>query len=349
VPTRFEQQDLFVAGHAGYHTYRIPSLIATPRGALLAFCEGRRHSRGDSGAIDLLLRRSPDGGASWEPPRVVARDAENTVGNPCPVIDYENARVLLLHTRNRGEDNEAQILAGTSQGTRTVWLTTSDDDGLSWLEPREITPQAKAPDWTWYATGPGVGIQLRSGRLVIPCDHALAGSRLFRSHVIVSDDGGEGWRIGGVAGDHTNECQVAERGDGSLLLNMRSYHGQHRRAVATSEDGGLSWSAVTLDPALIEPVCQASLIRLDDANADRLLFANPASTTREKLTVRLSEDGGRTWPVARLIEPGPAAYSALCALPDGDLACLYERGVASPYERLTLARFSISWLRENGA
>lgn len=344
MPARCEQTDLFVSGRGDYHTYRIPALIATPRGVLLAFCEGRRHGRGDSGAIDLLLRRSRDGGATWDPPRVVASDGENTVGNPCPVIDRERGRVLLLHTRNRGDDDEAAILAGTSRGTRTVWLATSEDDGASWSPPRDLTADTKAPGWTWYATGPGVGIQLASGRLVVPCDHALAGSRIFRSHVIASDDGGERWRIGGVAGDQTNECQVVERSDGSLLLNMRSYHGRNRRAIAASEDGGLTWSPVALDPVLVEPVCQASLIRLPGEAT--LLFANPAGTTRERLTVRLSEDGGRTWPIAREIHPGPAAYSSLCALPDGSLACLYERGAAHPYERLTLARFSRDWLFE---
>jgi sialidase-1 len=347
VPALLEQADLFISGEGGYHTFRIPSLIATPRGVLLAFCEGRRHGRGDSGAIDLVLRRSADGGGTWDAPRVVATDGENTIGNPCPVIDRNSGRLLLLHTRNRGDDSEAEILAGRAMGTRTVWLTTSDDDGATWSSPCEITADAKAVDWTWYATGPGVGIQLASGRLVIPCDHALAGRRLFRSHVIVSDDGGERWRVGGVAGDHTNECQVVERDDGTLLLNMRSYHGQNRRAVATSGDGGLTWSQVTLDPALVEPVCQASLIRIPGESA--LLFANPASTAREKLTVRLSEDGGRNWPVARELYPGPAAYCCLCAPADGTVACLYERGQAHPYERLTLARFSPGWLFEKGA
>src|SRR5262249_28359830 len=132
-------------------------------------------------------------------------------------------------------------------------------------------------------------------------------------------------------------------------INMRSYHGKNRRAVATSGDGGRTWSEVTLDEALIEPVCQASLLRYTlakDGGKDRLLFANPASTKREKLTVRLSYDEGKTWPVAKVLHAGPAAYSALAVLPDRAVGCLYEQGGKSPYEKVTFARFTVEWLTD---
>jgi sialidase-1 len=144
-----------------------------------------------------------------------------------------------------------------------------------------------------------------------------------------------------VLGDHVNECQVAERRDGSLLLHMRSYHGRHQRAIATSTDGGLNWSPVTLDDTLIEPVCQASLIRY---RPGVLLFSNPASEKREKMTVRLSRDDGRTWSVVKLLHAGPSAYSALTVLPGRAIGCLYERGERQLYETITFARFSESWL-----
>jgi sialidase-1 len=341
------QTDLFVSGRDGYHTFRIPALHVTPRGTLLAFCEGRKKGRGDSGDIDLVLRRSRDAGATWGPLQVIADDGPNTVGNPCPVLDRRTGTLWLLLTRNLGGDTEGTIRAGTSKGTRSVWVMKSTDEGATWSRPTDITKAVKDPKWTWYATGPGCGIQLRSGRLVVPCDHTEAGTRTFRSHVIYSDDGGATWKKGGALGEKTNECQVIERADGSLLLNMRSYHGKNRRAVATSPDGGLSWSKVTLDEALLEPVCQASLIRYDPPAAGgkgRVLFANPASTKREKLTIRLSHDEGRTWPVARLLHAGPAAYSALAVLPGGAVGCLYERGRRSPYEQITLARFDLAWL-----
>lgn len=344
-----QQMPLFVAGEGDYHTYRIPALVVSQRGTLLAFCEGRRSGRGDSGNIDLLLRRSFDGGRTWQEVQVVWDDGPNTIGNPCPVVDRASGTIWLPLTRNLGHDNERAIKAGTAEGTREAWITYSRDDGATWATPVDITRQVKPSDWGWYATGPGCGIQSARGRLLIPCDHSVLGSQEYRSHVIYSDDGGQSWQLGGAIGPRMNECQMIERTDGELLMNMRSYREEHCRAIATSRDGGLTWSSPQPDRALIEPVCQASLIRYTDArqhDRDRLVFANPASRRREKLTVRLSYDEGRTWPVAQPLWEGPAAYSALAALEDGTLVCLYERGEQGPYETLTLARFGIDWLSD---
>jgi sialidase-1 len=342
------QVDVFVAGRDGYHTFRIPSLLATPQGAVLAFCEGRKNGRGDAGDIDLVMRRSSDGGATWGPLQVIADDGTNTIGNPCPVVDRDTGTIWMPLTVNLGEDTQRQILDSTSKGTRTVWMMKSTDDGRTWSRPQEITDSVKAPDWTWYATGPGVSIQLRSGRLLVPCDHYLAGSRAARSHVIYSDDHGATWRRGGVVGDGVNECQVAELGDGTLLLNLRNQPPRRAegRAQSTSRDGGLSWSEAVRDPALVEPACQASLIAHADRGPERvrLLFSNPASAKRERLTVRLSDDGGKTWPASGVLHAGPSAYSCLAVLPDRSIACLYERGEKTSYERITCARFDLAWL-----
>jgi sialidase-1 len=347
-PADLTQADLFVSGKGAYHTHRIPALCTVNK-TVLAFCEGRKNGRGDSGDIDLLLRRSTDGGKTWGPVQVIADDGPNTVGNPCPVVDRKSGTIWLLLTQNLGSDTERTIRAGTSKDTRRVWVMKSSDEGLTWSKPIDVTRSVKKPTWTWYATGPGCGIQLSTGRLLVPCDHTEAGTKTNRSHVIYSDDGGATWKLGGVLGEKTNECQVVERSDGSLLLNMRSYHGKNRRALATSKDGGLTWSPVTLDEALIEPVCQASLLRYDSPKGGargRLLFANPASARREKLTLRLSDDDGKTWPVARRLHEGPSADSALTVLPDGNVGCLYERGRKSPYETLTFARFGLGWLTD---
>jgi sialidase-1 len=257
------------------------------------------------------------------------------------VVERTTGTIWLLLTHNLGTDTEPQIVDGTSKGTRTVWVTKSTDDGATWDRPVEITKAVKRSEWTWYATGPGVGIQLQSGRLVIPCDNKVAGSKARQSHVIYSDDQGLSWQLGGVVGPNCNESQVVERADGSLLLNMRSFEANNRRLVATSKDGGLTWSPPVEDPVLIEPVCQASILRLPTR---ALLFSNPASTRREKMTVRLSTDDGQTWPVAKLLHEGPAAYSCLTILPDGTIGCLYERGDKHAYETITLARFPLSWL-----
>ena len=336
---------VFTAGEGGYHTYRIPSLIVTKKGTVLAFCEGRKKGTSDAGDIDLVLRRSTDGGQTWQPMQMVWDDGHKTCGNPCPVVEQSSGVIWLLLTHNLGEDKESAIIDGTSKGSRTVWVSQSSDDGATWSKPVEITKNVKRTDWTWFATGPGVGIQTKSGRLVIPCDNKVSLTQARQSHVIYSDDQGSTWKLGGVVGPHCNESQIAELSDGSLLLNMRSYEANKRRLVARSTDGGITFSKPVEDPTLLEPVCQASLIRYSP-DGPLLLFSNPASTKREKMTVRLSRDGGKTWPASGELHSGPAAYSCLTVLPDQTIGCLYERGSKSPYEQITLARFPLSWLEK---
>ena len=342
-----EQTDLFVSGTLGYHTYRIPAIVVTKCGTVLAFCEGRKGSSSDTGDIDMLVKRSTDGGTTWSDTQVIWDDGPNTCGNPCPVVDTATGTVWLLMTHNLGIDRESQIIDLTSQGTRSVWVAHSTDDGLTWSSPEDITGTAKQPDWTWYATGPGAGIQLTSGRLLIPCDHIEAHTNQYYSHVVYSDDHGKTWRLGGsTPTDQVNECEAVEMEDGVVLLNMRNYdRTQRTRAISQSRDGGLTWSGITRDPVLIEPICQASIRRYSD-EGNHILFSNPASTDeRVNMTVRYSSDGCRTWSFSRSLHPGPAAYSCLAVLPDRTIGCLYERGYEKPYDRITLARFNLEWIR----
>jgi sialidase-1 len=341
---QLEQTDLFVAGEAGYHTFRIPALVVTPKGTLLAFAEGRKAGRADSGDIDLVVKRSTDSGKTFTPVKVLWDDGENTCGNPCPIVDQRTGTVVLLMTRNLGSDKEPELTTGKGKESRTVWVTRSEDDGVTWAKPVEITKDAKKPEWTWYATGPGAGIQMRSGRMVAPCDFKTAANEGF-AHVIYSDDGGKAWKIGGVAGPGTNESRVVELSNGQLLLNMRNYRGSKSkaRAIAHSADGGLTFSPVTFDETLIEPICQAALI---GAGGSTFVFSNPASAKREKMTVRLSTDDCKTWPHAKVLHAGPSAYSDLAMLAGGEVLCLYERGEKGPYEKISLARFTVGWLKE---
>lgn len=345
--------NVFVSGEAGYHTYRIPSLLTTTHGALLAFAEGRKGSGSDSGDIDLLLKRSLDGGRSWLTAQTVWDDGANTCGNPCPVLDRDSGTIWLLMTWNRGDDPEPKIIAQQSKDTRRVFVASSTDDGLTWSKPREITTDVKQTNWTWYATGPGAGIQVEHGpsrgRLVVPCDHIEAGTRRYFSHVIYSDDHGQTWKLGGsTPQDKVNECEVVEIAGGRLLLNMRNYDPAARtRQQAVSADGGLTWTGQRHVPELVEPICQASIRRLSWAGAAArsvILFSNPASSKRDHLTVRASFDEGQTWPVSRLLDARPSAYSCLAALPNGSAAVLYEAGDKSPYENLVFANFPLSWL-----
>ena len=331
--------EVFTSGTGGYHTFRIPALLSTDDGTLLAFAEGRKGGRGDSGDIDLVLRRSTDGGKTWGDLEVLWDDENNTCGNPCPVLDHTTGTIHLLLTRNLGIDTEPEIINQTSEGTRTVWVATSADHGQTWTAPRELTDSTKLPNWTWYATGPGNGIQLRSGdhagRMIVPCDHIEAGTKKYYSHAIVSDDHGATWRIAGrTPTDQVNECAVAELEDGTLLLNMRNYdRSQRSRALARSRDGGETWSTLTRHADLPEPICQASMIAVDEGR--RLIFSNPASPNgRVAMTVKESLDGGRSWTTIRQLHAGPSAYSSLARTADGNIACLYEAGERSPYESI---------------
>lgn len=350
--------DVWVSGQGGYHTYRIPALAVTARGTLLAFCEGRRHHGGDAGEIDLLLRRSADGGATWTETQVVVTEPGMTCGNPAPVIERESGVIWLPFCKNEADGGEGLIRQG--QASRTVWLTHSMDDGLTWTEPVEITADVKRPHWTWYATGPCHGVQLGSGRLVVPCDHRSAatterGEERY-SHAIYSDDRGQTWRIGGVVEvEGTNESAAVELGDDGVYLNCRDQAKRGRRCAAWSTDGGLTFSQARWEETLIEPACQASLVRVANWRRDGrslVLFCNPASTKRDTLTVRASEDECRTWNQGSVLEAGPAAYSDLAVTPAAGgptVHCLYERGEARPYERLTLASFVPQWVRQEGA
>ena len=331
---QFAQQTLFASRDLDFHTFRIPSLLITPRGTVLALAEARKNDASDLGNVDLALRRSVDGGATWQSVKIIGDDGDHTIGNPCPVVDRRTGTIWLPYCR----DN------------RQVWLTRSTDDGLTWSTPVEITSQVLDPAWHWVGTGPGHGIQLSDGRLVIPCwaDATPQLGEAQLSFVFYSDDGGKTWQRGGALDrDASDECEVVERVDGVLYLNARSRQGKQQRAVATSHDRGQSWSPVTHDARLPELSCQGSLARYStarDHDRNRLLLAAPASqTARAALTLRLSTNEGHDWPVSRVVEPGMAGYSDLAVTLDGTILLLYE---SHDYTRLTLARCNLEWLTE---
>lgn len=334
------QGDVFISGRDGYHTYRIPALVVTKSGALLAFCEGRKTSSADHGDVDLVLSRSPDNGKTWQPMQLVYEEggtAKVTIGNPCPVVDRTTGTIWLPFCRDNNR----------------VFITHSTDDGVTWSKPKEITEDVSRPKWRWYATGPGHGVQLANGRLLIPCDHSPqpVGSKTrgpqAHSHVFYSDDHGQTWKLGGSTDIGMHECQAVQRADGSLLLSMRNYLGRQRRAWATSTDSGLTWSKSRFWSDVYCPVCQASIQRYSlkpGLSKVPILHSGPGGPGRTNLTIRLSRDEGHSWPVARVIHHGPSAYSDLVVLPNGDIGCLYERGDEHPYERITFTRFCLDWL-----
>ncbi len=294
-----------------------------------------------------------DGGKTWGPLQVVWTDGNNTCGNPAPVVDEVTGEILLLSTWNLGSDREPEIIEGKSRDTRRVFLLKSEDEGLSWSGPEEITGQVKAENWTWYATGPVHGIQLKNekfrGRLIIPCDHIEAKTKKYRSHVIYSDDHGETWKTGGIVPqDQVNECTLAELDDGRLMLNMRNYDREQRnRRISFSSDGGKSWSDIQPDPVLVEPICQASMLMFArESEPGILLFMNPASSEkRETMSLRASFDQGRTWKTSSVLHPGPSAYGDMVQVNEKEILILMEAGIESPYEGIAvMGPFDLSLL-----
>lgn len=330
-----ERSVLFEGRVDGYPTFRIPALIETPSGALIAFAEGRQSLR-DEGDIDIVMRRSTDQGRTWSAVRAIVDVGADTAGNPAPFVDRSNSRVWLPYCTN----------PGATATQRRVWLTYSDDDGASWSPPREITAQVAEPDWTWNATGPGRSVQLRSGRIVVPSNHADAmGAR--RAHVIYSDDHGASWHRGGSLSIGTDESQVAQLTDQTLLMGSRFEGGPFARAFSRSTDEGLHWTDTTFDNDLPDPRCQGSLV----ANEFGLWMSNAATREefpRDHVTVRLSLDNGATWAHSRVLDAGPSAYSALATLPDGRMAIAWESGSAIPYNRIRFAVFDRAWVTGAG-
>jgi len=355
-----EKVDLFEARTGGYHTYRIPGVVVTGQGTLLAYCEARQDGRGDWVNIDILLRRSTDGGRTWSEPTVLADAGQLPAQNPTAIVDHEGT-IHFLNCINYAR----------------AFYRKSTDDGLTFSEPVEITaafePFKDRFLWNVIATGPGHGIQLRTGRLIVPVWISNGGHRHRPSacSVIYSDDLGKTWKPGDVVPfDYVNmsETVAVELEDGSVMLNIRNEDRDHRRAVSTSKDGTRRWSAPTLHPDLKEPVCMANIIRHSfktDDQPGRILFSNPdnlkysgkvgtsydKNRDRVNLTVKLSLDDADTWPVSRVLEPGISAYSDLAVGPAADVYCLYERGgvndVMWDTRYITLARFNLQWLEQD--
>ncbi|MBQ0849516.1 exo-alpha-sialidase [Streptomyces sp. BH-SS-21] len=349
----------FRAGQEGYASFRIPAVVATGEGTLLAFCEGRVGSRDDFGHIDIVLKRSTDGGVTWGPLQVAASNGEALAGNPAPVV-LDTGRILLVHVCNAAlatEDAIRRGKVGAADGRR-VWVRHSDDDGRTWSGPREITAQAKKAPWRWYATTPGHALQLTTGRVVVPANHSLPPTgtdtgtegKYNGGHCLLSDDHGATWRIGYVDDNpgnyvNVNETTAAELPDGRVYFNTRNDStAPGTRADAYSRDGGLTLVKPFRPQAgLVGPVVEGSLLQL--RAPDVLLYSGPADPGfRALMTVRASTDDGVTWRTAHTVDGLPAAYSDLVRVDDDTVGLLHETGDFGAYETITFRRIPVTAL-----
>lgn len=384
-----ERVDLFEENTRGFVSYRIPGLVVTAKGSVLVYCEARKYSGADWGEIEVHLRRSTDGGRTFAPARQVAHLGPRLPRNP---VLYEKGEPKGVGARDEQTVNNPVAIAARDGTVHFLYCVEylrcfylrSTDDGATWSQPVEIT-SAFEPfrrDWPWrvLATGPGHGIELRSGRLVVPVWIATAQGSPHGNGVgatIYSDDRGATWQRGDIAVPNdavtpgTSETIATELGDGRVMLLARTRAAPNRKVAVFSPDGATRWTKPVFVDALLEPVCMSGLVTIPDAqgrptarvlhsNPDTLDLAGRSATPgerrdRKNLTVKLSPDHGRTWPVSRVLEPGPSAYSDLAVLPDGTILCFFESGRPGatrpnskrtdwPYARLTLARFNLEWL-----
>ena len=375
----FTTAELFHGNGVGYHLYRIPGLVVTKKGAILAYTEARRTGSGDWDSIDIVLRRSIDGGNTFSPQHVIAHVPGKIERSPVAIerkqgkpgdITYNNPLAI-------ADRNGAVHFLFCLEYMRAFYMR-SDDDGKTFSNPVEITHTFDAfrPEYAWrvLATGPGHGIQLTSGRLLVPIWLALGtggnGHHPSVNGTIYSDDHGKTWHRGAIAVPNTpqfpdpNETAAVQLENGSVMLNVRTEAKQNLRTVVISKDGAANWSEPRLQPDLPDPICFAALMRLSTTKANgrsRILFVNPDNLTRAdgkdssskdrmNLTVRLSYDEGAHWTVKRAIEPGRTGYSDLSVLPGGTILCLYEVAPKSSdgavQHNEMLARFNLEWLTD---
>ncbi|HEY4416504.1 MAG TPA: sialidase family protein [Verrucomicrobiae bacterium] len=354
--------DVFVAGQDGFPAIRIPSVVVTKSGTVLALAEGRTQIQADQANNKLILKRSTDGGRTWGARQTIADDGNNCLNNPCTVVDQQTGRILVMFQSYPAghSERDGTILPGlTGPAIVRNCVITSDDDGLTWSKPQDVTRTTKhCGRVTIVASGPGLGLQLQHGahknRIIIPFNEGPFGQ--WNVLAVFSDDGGKNWELGepapggcvtNAAGKITslvNEVQMVELSDGSVMLNSRKWGGQARRKIAVSHDGGMTWSKIAEEPALRDPGCMASIFSYSfpgTGEKNCLLYSGPDSDQRANGTIRASYDDGKTWPVHKVLVPGSFAYSALTELPDGTVGCLFE---TDGTDRLVFARFPLAWL-----
>lgn len=337
--------DVFINGREGYPKYRIPALLYTQKGNLLAFCEGRA-SISDHAANDIVLKRSTDQGRSWLPLQVIAEDGANCLNNPEVVQVDPTGRILLVFQIYPRGLHESEVGPGVDNDTTCrAWIMHSDDDGVTWSERREITREIKRPTFaTSIASGPGNGIQLKmgphKGRIIFPFNQGPVNR--WKTYAAYSDDLGKTWAYGEVAFEqdpgYGNEVQMVELSNGTVLLNSRSQNGKKCRKIAYSHDGGINWTGLLDEPRLPDPVCMASIIRLGTSglNPAPVAFCNPADENdRINGALRISYDDAQTWQLYQSLYPGSFAYSHLADMGNNQVGVLFER---DEYSRISFLK-----------
>ena len=362
---------VFTSGTDGHKSYRIPAIIGLRDGKLLVFCEGRVNNAGDFGDINIVLKRSADGGNTWSSIETVVDYDSLQAGNPAPVVDltdpaYPGGRIFLFY--NTGNNHESEVRKGN--GLREVWYITSTDEGDTWSSAVNITMDVHRPkqtqsnpaynfpeDWRSYANTPGHAMQFASGRykgrIFVAANHSAGDPQPafkdYASHGYYTDDHGKTFQLAKTVDvPGSNEATATDLADGRLMMNMRNQSGDIRsRIVALSHTGGATWDTVYFDHRLPDPVCEGSILTIGAKNGKHILaFCNAAdSANRDNLTLRISFDEGETWKKSIVVDkstPGNekdhAAYSDIVKVNKREIGVVYE---SQNYSRIVFQR--IKW------
>lgn len=325
---KLEFVDVFTRTEEGYHTYRIPALAVTAEGTLVTIVEGRRDQAHDPGQghIDLVYKRSTDGGRTWSKLKMLHQPPEGSgASNPTTVLERHTGRLLVFFNVWMAGRGSRTSQAGERHNQ--VWVRHSDDEGQSWSDPRDITAEARdVENWRAVVLGPGTGADLGDGRLAVPA-YAHAAEEI-RSFAILSDDGGATFHRGQRIGVPSGECQIIRLDDDRLLMDTRQREGEYRW-ILISDDGGRTWSEPY--PGTQAVPVNTSVVRLpaaDDPTRSRLVWSGPRGPGRNNLVIRISEDGGHSFPHERPVAESRAAYSNMALLPEGEIGLVWERGQA---------------------
>jgi len=341
---------VFRGGDDSVHTYRIPALEVTNKGTLIVACDARVNGVADlPNDINLVIKRSRDYGQTWMDTQVLVDcPGEEGAGDPCILVDRDTGTIWVFFIYSPykvGLFESKPSLFGSN--TIRMQAVKSDDDGETWSEVIELNDQTKNSSWQAALYGPGNGIQLSDGTLVVP-GYFRTGNT-FYSYILYSSDHGDHWQYSNSPGPETTECQVVESDSTTLILNLRNHYNNGLRASAQSSDMGKTWSEIIFHEDLPDPVCQAGFIRFTSKDKgfsrNRIIYSNPnSSDTRENMTIKMSYDEGGSFPVSKLINPNASAYSSLVIFPDYTIGILYETGRSHAYETMQFARFSLEWL-----
>lgn len=334
---------VFSAGEDGIDSYRIPSLVTSKKGTLLLFTEARKESSTDKTPTDIALKRSVDNGKTWSEIHVLTESGDDAYMDPVAVVDKVTGKIFLFTCLWPADDH--------STFGNTAWLVTSDDDGITWTQPQEITSNIAAPNHYIGGFGPGAGIQINGdrfkNRLIVPTRQR--DNETSKNRTIYSDDHGATWQVGEMAPDG-GEYEIAESPKDRLVYNLRG--GKGKRVVSESLDGGVTWSKSRIDFPLQSSVdyggCQGSVLGIDST----LFYTGPAgglgsinNEDRQNLFIYRSLNGGETWTNNYLLHDKSAGYSCITQLLDGRLAIVFETSDSEGFPKMTPGNRPAGWMR----